>query len=97
MSTIKIKPGGVPKEAFDKDGIVPVIFAREPFSDASFQLNNLDKMIRNNEVSDFIIMIKKREGGCKYIWRGEHPLTILLGMIELVKMMIFENVFLSNE
>lgn len=85
---MKVAVGGVTKESLDKEGIIPVIFSRESFNDASLQLNQLDKLIRKDEISEFIIMLKRKDGSIKYIWRGENPLTSILGTISFVKMLI---------
>ena len=84
----KVATGGVAKESLDREGVIPVVFSDEPFNDASFQLHIIDKMIREDEVSDLFIIVKTKEGLVKYIWRGDNTLTSILGSLEFVKILL---------
>ena len=84
----KVATGGVEIISLDKEGVIPVVFSDEPFNDASFQLHLIDKMIREDEVSDLFIMVKRKDDTVKYIWRGPNSLSTLLGNLEFVKLLL---------
>jgi len=88
MKNKKTAVGGVSRSALNRDDVIPVLFSDEPFNDASFQLDRIDNLIRNEELSDLFVIMKRNDGSIQYLWRGKNPLTTLLGIIEYVKMLI---------
>ena len=79
-----IKPTGGPvRDAFYKDGVIPINFSDSPFWDLGAVMANIEQDIKDNKLKDIIIIQRRdnEEASLKLTWRGTRPMTTALGMM----------------
>jgi len=86
--------GGPERKAFGIDKVVPMNFSGEdPFWDVAPKLNQIEESCRSGEISDLVIIERrvKPTPQVRSYWRGDEPLTTVLGMLEYAKSILIED------